>query len=79
MAFLVIIAKGVHLFSFRTQQLSPSAPMVLPGYPGGRVGHGQVRHTLNKKSKKLLSHSFHCSKSVSNPTCYFSIIQRRPL
>gem|GEM_PF-2486614 len=28
--FLVIIAEGVHLFSFRIQSLSPPAPMVLP-------------------------------------------------
>jgi hypothetical protein len=27
---LVAIAKGRHLFPFRTQQLSPSAAMVLP-------------------------------------------------
>lgn len=25
----------------RIQKLSPLAPMVLPGYPGGRVGRGQ--------------------------------------
>ena len=32
------IAKGSHLFPYRTQQLSPSAPMVLGGQPPGRVG-----------------------------------------
>ena len=26
-------------------ELSPPAPMVLPGYPGGRVGRGQVQST----------------------------------
>ena len=40
---LVIIAEGVHLFSYRIQKLSLPAPMVLPGYPGGRVGRGQVQ------------------------------------
>ena len=28
--FLVLIARGSHLFPFRTEQLSPVAPMVLP-------------------------------------------------
>jgi hypothetical protein len=32
------IAKGKHLFPFRTEQLSLSAPMVLGGKPPGRVG-----------------------------------------
>src|SRR3954447_23896356 len=32
------IAKGRHLFPFRTEQLSLSAPMVLGGKPPGRVG-----------------------------------------
>jgi hypothetical protein len=32
------IARGKHLFPFRTEQLSPSAPMVLGGQPPGRVG-----------------------------------------
>ena len=33
-------SEGVHLFPFRTEKLSPSAPMVLP--LGGRVGHCQL-------------------------------------
>src|SRR5258706_5048778 len=32
------MAEGSHLFPFRTEKLSPPAPMVLPGKPGGRVG-----------------------------------------
>ena len=32
------IASGKHLFPFRTEQLSHSAPMVLGGQPPGRVG-----------------------------------------
>src|SRR3954454_17195798 len=32
------IARGKHLFPFRTEQLSLSAPMVLGGKPPGRVG-----------------------------------------
>src|SRR5439155_4384871 len=34
----VAIARGKHLFPFRTEKLSPSAPMVLGGRPPGRVG-----------------------------------------
>src|SRR5579864_7315233 len=35
----VTIATGRHLFPSRTQQLSPSAPMVLGWQRSGRVGH----------------------------------------
>ena len=34
----VVIARGPHLFPFRTEQLSPSAPMVLGSQGPGRVG-----------------------------------------
>lgn len=34
----VTIAAGIHLFPFRTEKLSPPAPMVLQGRPCGRVG-----------------------------------------
>jgi hypothetical protein len=34
----VAIAEGSHLAPFRTQKLSPPAPMVLPWRRGGRVG-----------------------------------------
>ncbi len=37
----VTIATGSHLFPSRTEQLSPSAPMVLP-FAGGRVGRCQL-------------------------------------
>ena len=36
--FPVVIARGKHLFPFRTEQLSPSAPMVLGLKGPGRVG-----------------------------------------
>ncbi len=35
------IARGKHLFPFRTEPLSLSAPMVLGGQPPGRVGRRQ--------------------------------------
>src|SRR5207253_10300244 len=34
----VTMAEGRHPFPFRTRKLSPPAPMVLSGQPGGRVG-----------------------------------------
>src|SRR6185369_2482694 len=48
--FGVALAEGSHLFPFRTEKLSPPAPMVLPGRPGGRVG----RRPLNSR-KRLAS------------------------
>jgi hypothetical protein len=36
--FPVALARGKHLFPFRTEQLSPSAPMVLGPQGPGRVG-----------------------------------------
>src|ERR1700712_846885 len=36
--FSVVIARGRHLFPFRTEQLSPTAPMVLGPKGPGRVG-----------------------------------------
>jgi hypothetical protein len=36
--FPVALARGRHLFPFRTEQLSPSAPMVLGLKGPGRVG-----------------------------------------
>ena len=40
----VAMAEGLHLFPFRTEKLSPPAPMVLPGRPGGRVGRRPLNH-----------------------------------
>src|SRR6266508_6017476 len=37
-----VIAAGVHLFPFRTEKLSPPAPMVLGGQPPGRVGRRRL-------------------------------------
>ena len=39
---VVIIAKRIHLFPFRTQKLSSLAAMVLGGRPPGRVAHSHV-------------------------------------
>jgi hypothetical protein len=40
-----VIAAGVHLFPFRTEKLSPPAPMVLGGKPPGRVGRRRITCT----------------------------------
>src|SRR3954454_4462325 len=40
--FSVVIARGRHLFPFRTEQLSPSAPMVLGLRGPGRVGRRRI-------------------------------------
>src|SRR6266540_6599845 len=41
-----VIAAGVHLFPFRTEKLSPPAPMVLGGQPPGRVGRRRITFRL---------------------------------
>src|SRR5206468_12601480 len=43
----VAMAEGRHPVPSRTRKLSPLAPMVLPGRPGGRVG--RRRDTLAKR------------------------------
>ena len=43
--FPVATARGKHLFPFRTEQLSPSAPMVLGPQGPGRVGRRRFLHT----------------------------------
>ena len=41
-SFPVIMAKGIHLFPYRTQKLSLSAPMVLGWRRPGRVGRCRI-------------------------------------
>src|ERR1044071_7479268 len=38
----VVIAAGKHLFPFRTEKLSPPAPLVIGGQPPGRVGRRRL-------------------------------------
>src|SRR5688572_19910697 len=44
--FPVVMARGKHLFPFRTEQLSPSAPMVLVSQGTGRVGRRRFDYRL---------------------------------
>ena len=47
--YVVIIAKRIHLFPFRTQKLSSLALMVLGGQLPGRVGRSHVIFFYYKK------------------------------
>ncbi len=42
-SFPVAMARGIHLFPFRTEKLSPSAPMVLGPKGPGRVGRRRIQ------------------------------------
>ena len=46
--FPVAMARGKHLFPFRTEQLSFPAPLVLKGQPFGRVGRCRFSETSLK-------------------------------
>jgi hypothetical protein len=48
--FPVALARGKHLFPFRTEQLSPSAPMVLGPQGPGRVGRRRFISTYGPPS-----------------------------
>ena len=47
--FPVVIATGFHLFPFRTEKLSPTAPMVL--HPRGRVGRRHFTTSLETRKR----------------------------
>ena len=49
--FPVAMARGKHLFPFRTEQLSPSAPMVLGSQGPGRVGRRRF-FLLSKRNRQ---------------------------
>src|SRR3954468_22390808 len=48
-----VIAAGVHLFPFRTEKLSPLAPMVLGGQPPGRVGRRRLFRSRRAAFERL--------------------------
>lgn len=49
------MAEGIHPVPSRTRKLSPPAPMVLPGQPGGRVGR---RRTLRRRAAPVRARPF---------------------
>ena len=51
----VVMAKGSHLFPYRTQKLSLSAPMVLGWRRPGRVGHCRIP---NEEAQQMLGFFF---------------------
>src|SRR5690349_24509299 len=51
--FPVAIAWGKHLFPFRTEQLSPTAPMVLGPQGPGRVGRRRSLLLRSRPSRRL--------------------------
>ncbi len=46
--FPVVTARGKHLFPFRTEPLSPSAPMVLGLKGPGRVGRRRIEYSESR-------------------------------
>ena len=52
----VAIAKGIHLFPFRTQKLSLSAPMVLGWRRPGRVGRCRIQTEETQRKLGLFSY-----------------------
>ena len=57
------MAKGIHLFPYRTQKLSLSAPMVLGWRRPGRVG----RCRIPKKKLSLMAGLFLCAPGIFLP------------
>jgi hypothetical protein len=52
--FPVAIARGKHLFPFRTEQLSPAAPMVLGTHVPGRVGRRRFFFTSRPNGRLVV-------------------------
>src|SRR4051794_29196163 len=53
--FPVAIAWGKHLFPFRTEQLSPTAPMVLGPQGPGRVGRRRFLLQRSRPPRRLFA------------------------
>ena len=60
----VVMAKGSHLFPYRTQKLSLSAPMVLGWRRPGRVGHCRIPNETPQQKLGCFSFGIHPSYSV---------------
>ena len=58
--FSVALARGKHLFPFRTEQLSPSAPMVLGPQGPGRVG--RRRFIFHRRTQRAVTGTCRCRK-----------------
>ena len=79
MIFPVVIATGFHLFPFRTEKLSPTAPMVL--HTRGRVG----RRHFTKALSSIWTRGFLCFYTCRSlfltryPFCNISVIAQRDI
>ena len=62
--YVVIIAKRIHLFPFRTQKLSSLALMVLGGQPPGRVRRSHVIFFILRAYYLIISSIFIFNKMV---------------
>ena len=67
--FPVALARGKHLFPFRTEQLSPSAPMVLGPQGPGRVGRRRF-FLSRQRTAQAVRLSLH--GDLSRPACFDS-------
>ena len=85
--FPVALARGKHLFPFRTEQLSPSAPMVLGSQGPGRVGRRRFFCSLRGRPSTGRSPVVSCPLDAagSNPLVAFArahggeaLLDRRP-
>ncbi len=66
--FPVALARGKHLFPFRTEKLSPSAPMVLGSQGPGRVGRRRfLRHTREPPTRAARGRSLRSRYAASRP------------
>ena len=59
-----VIAAGIHLFPFRTEKLSPPAPMVLGGQPPGRVGRRPVFDRIEDPRAGILDRAYRRRRSL---------------
>src|SRR3954467_1187421 len=86
----VVIARGIHLFPFRTEQLSLSAPMVLGLQGPGRVGRRRLIAFGPSLGAALLRCSFAWGGRVLSAFatpffravplgCFVGVLRRRPL
>ena len=64
-SFPVTMAKGIHLFPYRTQKLSLSAPMVLGWRRPGRVGRCRIPWKKDSPLTGWVLFSFHLQRSYS--------------
>ena len=69
----VTMAKGSHLFPYRTQKLSLSAPMVLGWRRPGRVGHCRIPYEKSSALAGLFSYSIRKSPNfrTASVQCFF--------